>query len=518
MSSEAFDGVADEYARQSLFVMSAVCEHPTLTPECPFSVEVRPGVRTCQEQCHEILQAHGLPLPKYEDAPRAAVERRPSSVAAAFDASAEYLQAQDRRPSRWPLPALIWALRQHLMRVPVAMGDRSREEEIELILAELARQDFNVEGLVRLGLGDDIGEALLFGTLLSRLVRAGGGVDGPDGGEAALVGPEIPERWHGLLDEVLTREPDAATLELPFVSMPAEERRATAEAGRVLRGSFRTRLNAWVLTAPLADVVALHPPEWGDFGTDAGAAQPTAAERHRQQWLVDRFTVAYYDQWRPESRKLEYRWLQDAEAPPCSPGFMDCRERREDDLARTIAVSAAFDPVGPEGHLARLKFKGVQLLKAGRRAEAGAIFEGMRELNWDLPEPHNDFGCAILPDAPEAALAALDVARGLGYRRTLNEANRALAFALLGRDDDVFALAEGIAANYDSEDGDGSILWEPPSTLAGAPALSDELLSPRDYVLEVAALVAERASDHVAAMRWRGELGRRSEDPPAASA
>lgn len=517
MGSEVVGDAAAEYARQALFMMSAACEHPRLTPECPFSVEVRPGVRTCREQCHDVLLEHGLPLPTFEDAPRASAARRPVPVAAPFDASAEYLQAQDRRGSRWPLPALIWALRQHLSRVPVALADRSREEEIDLVLAELARRGFDVDGFVRLGLGQDIVEALFIETLLPRLVRAGGGSEGPEGAEAAPRGPEVPDGWHALLDEVLSAEPDG-TLELPFVSMPEEQRRAAAEVGRVVRSSFRTRVNAWVLTAPLVDIVALRPPPWEDFGQNAGAAQPTAEARHRQQWLVDRFTVAYYDEWRPESRKAEWRWLQGAEVPPCLAALMDCRERREDDLARTIAADAAFEPVGPEQHLARLKNKGVQFLRAGRRAQGAAIFDAMRELNWNLPEPHNDYGCAILPDAPEAALTALDAARGLGYCRTVNTADRALAYALLNRDEEVYAVAEGVAANYDNEDDDGSILWEPAATLAGEPVLSEDLVSPRDYVLEVAALVAERASDLAAAMRWRAELDRRAGGPPAASA
>ncbi len=71
MSEDAGGGAAQEqYARQALFVMSAACEHPTLTPGCPFAVEVRPGVRDCREQCHDIPRAHGLPLPTFQEAPR----------------------------------------------------------------------------------------------------------------------------------------------------------------------------------------------------------------------------------------------------------------------------------------------------------------------------------------------------------------------------------------------------------------------------------------------------------------
>lgn len=78
-----------EFVAAARFVMSAGCEHPTLTPQCPFSVEVRPGVRDCLEQCHDLLTARGLPLPTYVDAPTVA-PARPMVISPPLDASSPW--------------------------------------------------------------------------------------------------------------------------------------------------------------------------------------------------------------------------------------------------------------------------------------------------------------------------------------------------------------------------------------------------------------------------------------------
>jgi len=510
MSEDAGGGAAQEqYARQALFVMSAACEHPTLTPGCPFAVEVRPGVRDCREQCHDIPRAHGLPLPTFQEAPRPPSASRPFSVSPAFDASAAYLQAQDRRLSRWSLPALLWALKQHLTRADVDVVGRTRDEEVDLCLMELARRDFDVDALVRLGMGEEIMEAVLLGTVIPRLAR---GDDVPAGPEAGTLS-DAPEGWQELLDDLLAVEPgEGSELPLPAGIGP-DKVRAARELARILRGSFPRRLMAWIVSAPLAALATWTPPGLDRFPAETEQPQPTAEERNRQRWLVDRFTVAYYDDWDRESRHLEFRWLRNDCEPPCAQALMDLRERREDDLARTIAVAAVLAPVGPERHLSSLRQKGLDLLRAGRRAAAVAVFEAVRELDWDLPEPHNNYGFALLPDAPEQALAALRLANDLGYGLTVNSANQALALALLSRDHEVLEIAEAIVANYDDEDAGDAFLWEPGRTLAGDPVLVP-MVSPRDYILEAAALVAGRGQDQATARHWRTMLSARTRGNP----
>lgn len=511
------DDAHQRYARTALFLMSAACEHPSLTPQCPFAVEVRPGVRSCEEQCHAILLENGLPLPTYDDAPRSPAPRRPFALSPAFDASALYLQSQDRRPSRWSVPALMWALKQHLTAGPVDLSARTRQEEVALCLAELARRDFDVDALVRLGMGGDVLEALIVGMLIPRLARDAGVPMVVASGDAPGLDlpnvPDVPGPWHDLLDSVLAREAEEVPSELPLMmAFASEDRRAASQVARVLRGSFPRRLAVWVTTAPLADVVAWTAPSVDGFVDEVpeDRAEPTKEQRDRQRWLVDRFTVAYYDEWSRDSRHLEFRWLRNDVDPPCAASVMDVRERREDDLAKTIAVAAVTAPVGPEQHLTSLRQKGVELLAGGRRAAAAAVFEAVRELDWDLPEPHNNYGFALLPDSPEEALKALRLAKDFGYTLTVNTANQALALALLGRDDDVLALAEAFLAGFEAEDADDAMLWDPASALAGEPVLED-LVSPRAYVLEVAALVAERAGDTAGADRWRHELNVRGE-------
>ncbi len=302
--------------------------------------------------------------------------------------------------------------------------------------------------------------------------------------------------------------------ELPLpAGIGPDKVRAARELARILRGSFPRRLMAWIVSAPLAALATWTPPGLDRFPAETEQPQPTAEERNRQRWLVDRFTVAYYDDWDRESRHLEFRWLRNDCEPPCAQALMDLRERREDDLARTIAVAAVLAPVGPERHLSSLRQKGLDLLRAGRRAAAVAVFEAVRELDWDLPEPHNNYGFALLPDAPEQALAALRLANDLGYGLMVNSANQALALALLSRDHEVLEIAEAIVANYDDEDAGDAFLWEPGRTLAGDPVLVP-MVSPRDYILEAAALVAGRGQDQATARHWRTMLSARTRGNP----
>jgi hypothetical protein len=510
--SEGIDDAHRAYTDAALFLMSANCEHPTLTPACPFSVEVRPGVRNCEEQCHAVLAERGLPLPTYADAPAAPAPTKPFSVAAAFDACALYLQAQERRPARWPLPALIWALKQHLTGGVVDTVGRSRDEEVQLCLQELARRDFDVDALVRWGMGRDIVEAVLMGTVIPRLAKTSQlrSVEVSETPHTHEL-PDLASQWHDLLDDVLALEaPDE--LQLLFnKSTPEDERRAATEVAQIFRGTFLQRLHTWMATAPLADIVSWAPPPSLDgLPASTSAAQPPAEDRQRQRWLVDRFTVPYYNDWEQESRHLEFRWLRGDTDAPCAESLMDIRPRREDDLARTIAVATVLAPVGPENYMSSLRSRGLSLLAEGRRTAAAAVLDSIRDFNWDLPEPHNDYGFALLPDDPEAALQALRMANNLGYTLTVNTANRALAYAMLDQPDQVYSLAEAVLINYENEDADDGILWAPGDTLADSARLSD-IVSPRDYVIEVAALAAERAGDETSARRWRSELASRAE-------
>lgn len=497
------------YVGAALFKMSADCEHPTLTPACPFSVELRPGVRNCHEQCHDILLAHGLPLPTHADAPKEPPVQRQSgpTVAAAFDASVLYMEDQQRRPSRWSLPSVLWALKQHALHRSIDTVGRTRQEEVDLCLAELVRRGFDADAVVRLGLGTRVSDGLLVGTIMGRLAREHG-IE-METGEADLdaSAPDISDAWQDLLDAVLRDESaDGIAAELPFsTNFDEDHRKAIKTVMEVVHGSFAARVANWVATAPLVDVIAWTAPSQAEFVVPPPAPQPTSAERDRQRWLMDRFTLPYYDAWARESRHLEFLWMRGEEAPPCAVALMDLREQREDELAKVIAVAAVLAPVSPEDHLTSLRFKGLALLRANRRAAAVAIFEAVRELDWELPEPHNNYGFALLPDDPQDALGALVLAHQLGYERTVNAANRALALALLGHDSAVYEVAANVLANYDNEDEDDSVLWDPVAMLTGKPVLVD-VSSPRDYVLEVAALVADRAGAIKTAASWRSHV------------
>lgn len=157
--------MAGTYVARAMFALAASCEPPSLRPDCPYSVALAGGVRTCEEQCRDILIDHGIkpPGPDLVALAMPAVAQGPR----AFDASERYMHERDKHVSRWSVSALLWALRQHLTRTPVGVaGPGDPERETGLCIAELARRGFNVEDLVRLGLGQDIARAVTFTAVL----------------------------------------------------------------------------------------------------------------------------------------------------------------------------------------------------------------------------------------------------------------------------------------------------------------------------------------------------------------
>lgn len=514
--------LARTYVARAMFALSAACEPPALRPDCPYSVELAGGVRTCRQQCHDLLAAQGIETPGPDLVPLPMPAAR--TAARAFDASEHYIRERGRHMSRWSVPALMWALRKHLTRTPVgvaAPGDPERE--IAECLAELQLRGFDVDELVRLGMGEEISVAVVVSTLavLPPELLAGGeapvtpfrATDPSAAGQWAA--------WVALLDGVLAEEDPDAGLQGEVPPFPNEMPGGAARYGRrveaALRGTFPKRVQRWLASAPLTDVGAWRAPQPSAFVLGPQTAPPVLDQRRdRARWLVERFTELSLADWSPRSRLLEFQWVRGLQPPPCGPVHMAPPQPDPVDLAETIAVDAVTKPAGPERHLALLKHKAIELLLAGQRTAASAVLDTSRRLEPDLPEPHNDYAFSVIPDDPAAALKALEHARGLGYDRTVGIANRTLCLAMLGRPQEALATARRVVDAYPSEDRDGSYLWDAVAALEEGAGVLRQGVSPRDYVLDLAVRVAARTGDPDLARSWRDHRDRLAGPRPAA--
>ena len=93
------------YAARAMFALAASCEPPSLRPDCPYSVPVAGGVRTCKQQCHEILERHQIRPPGPDLLPLAPPPAEHGLRA--FDASERYLRERERHMPRWSVSALL---------------------------------------------------------------------------------------------------------------------------------------------------------------------------------------------------------------------------------------------------------------------------------------------------------------------------------------------------------------------------------------------------------------------------
>lgn len=479
----------------ALKVYSDDCQHPQLSPDCPFSVEVQPGVRDCDEQCAVLLREQGVPVGDEPFPPRRTLSKRPGTGASGDLRQRYLIDRGGRHVRRWALTSLVTHLVMELVSAPITASEDPGL--YRRVIKELRARGVDVDALLRLGVGLVLAPVITMGLVVPAIW--------PDDEPFPTAIP--PAGWADVLDAVLadTPPPDA----------PGDDAHRRFIAA--LSSDFPRVAIEWAATATLDDLLAWQPPTLAALAAIREACQSdrmaTGTDRVVQGWLLDRWTQSYFDDWRSESLRLEYKWALGEEPSPCDDALMLSRGVDLSELSKTIAVDAVMRPAGPEQAFHNLKTWAAGLLSRGRRSDAAAVLDGARRLSWELPEPHNDYGFCLLPDDPAGALAALDEATRLGYRRTVNVCNRILALHLLDRDADALGVAASMAANYENEETLPSMLWAPES-VSGEPRLL-EAANPRQYAIDLAVVIADRVGGGVAA-DWRALRARLSGGEPLA--
>ncbi|WP_091409859.1 hypothetical protein [Friedmanniella luteola] len=405
----------------------------------------------------------------------------------AFDASEVYYRdSENAQPSGWSTAALFVSLKRTFERHPF---DRTLEQhqEVAACMSELARRGFDVELIAHGPLADSVTQAIV-GSVLGRTLSEAESSENPDIGE---VDSRTSLR-DSMYADALEKGELASDHEVSVNDRRLDQETA-AKIVFTVAGDFHRHVTNWCRAASVEDLLS-----W-NVSADAQGPAPEGRPDRLAVWMFDRFTVTYLSDWAPESLRLEWAYRRGNEnLAPVSPAQMALRHVDMADLADRVAdlAVAGDERAIRDQHLVR---NAAAMLRAGKRDAAAALFEAVRQSDWDDPELHNNYGFCVLPDDPGAALKALDLASSKGFKGTVNVANRALCLLRLGRPVAAIELLESAYEIWDQLDAGSSYVWgiEEPD--------KDRLLQkcPRCYLVGLGARVAESTSDAALTEVWQ---------------
>lgn len=458
------DGPGREILLRALREYRETCEAPFLQPNCPYALEVRPGVRNCGEECVEMLIELDGPGPQDEivigefglrrlpKPPR--LRKAEASEGPAFDARQIYLADQllpyvDRRSV---------ALLYELSEIIDDAGEDDRDARVSGCIKELDRRGFDTELLVRYGFGDAIAARLALYPVIKRIVDDL---------------PALHDDWQ----TVIANDPSVHA--------------AIAQAPRIL---------AWLEEAPFDDILALRAPARDYFdGLELEEDYRDRAAPHR--WVTTRFLKTYFQDWSTDSLRLEWKYWRGLATPLCPTAQMNSRSVDDRILASELLQRLETDKESPRRFpLERYVLLAIRLLEEGRRSEAAEIFRVVKEADPNDPHAFNNYGFCILPDDALGALAAFQRASELGWEEwPLTVANRMLAMALLGRFTPALELAERHLNALAVSPG-RAWLWRVESPLSAGKL--EEYRDVRQYILDLAVRIAEETGDPSIVRSW----------------
>ena len=431
------DGLSEkenELVLRSLREYSESCEAPELIPECPFSIEIGQNERGCGEECMDLLGKHEAPRPHRRteigtglviSRPMRPRPRRSGEFEGRpFDAKEVYLQdSENSAPHRWRLPALLYAIKETTQTPP---NDNTpvveRQDHIGDLLDSLAQCGITTRSLVDPWIRQHASRAI-FGRAYAQWLS----------NRTSQTNPVV-ESWVQLLDEVVPRE-----IALSSTSAIRDPDNADAALNSLMRATL-----SWSQSAPLTEIIGWTPPsnlETAENGT-VGVATSDA------NWLFDRFTVTYLDDWSTASLRSEWQYLHGELDTPWPRHLTKARRMAEPQLASVIADRLLREHDRHRSHVHHFSLTdqlvgpALDFLGEGRRIEAAALFEAAIRHDGDDAPAHNNLAFCLLPDRPEAAVSLLERAIKLGGPQFGHfKANCVLALAHAGRYTSALSLA-----------------------------------------------------------------------------
>ena len=429
------------------------CQPPSLTPDCPYSIDIDSGVRGCAEECMDLLAKHNAPNPIEEidlgDGLSIRRPRRPRarrSLAAttrAFDAREIYLEDEGSELiSRWKLASILYGLLEEIGSPPSA--DSKEVEDRQLRISSLIMHanekglDFDVHILT------SIRPAIAM-AVFARLV---GSLEDKE----ALREFDHTGGWTSLLDNALDAE-DIAEGETAM--------------GRVSSKLFGA-LHNWASTATVDQLFSWTPPDHQLF--ENRYIRRLHDRDDDGTWMVERFTKTYLQQWATSSLKREWQYLHGQHPAPCHANEMSVRRIEESELALEMADRLANHTPVNQPLANSLVGSAVNFIGEGRRLEAAALFEAAVHHEPESSDALNNLGFCLLPDQPERAIEYFEKASTTGRGDLgLIEANRILALALSRR----YTSAMDLATLYldrelPSKSNSSNYLWDVESVFYGS--------------------------------------------------
>ncbi|TDC67834.1 hypothetical protein E1200_13660 [Actinomadura sp. GC306] len=370
------------------------CDPADRHRDCPHSVQ-RDGVFTCHEECRDLLTS---------------LLRRGRTPAMsnphAFDAR------QIRLSETEPTPNVLWhtsSLLQVVVKVartnPLGEHDGinlRRYVDATSALGALGCRGLDPEGLIRRGVAETVKLAIAGWLEISELT------------DESRRDTALLDRWRTFFAE---------SAEKP--ASPGDYIEAA------LFGRCAERLNAWLQTAPVEDLLRWRPPEeWPESPPSASAG----SETELWTWLVERYTETYLSEWSLDSLKREYTFLKGTWRPGLPTEILDGRILAIEEVATELAERAVAegDSIDP-ATMTSLINQAAALLETGQRKAAAALMDGARRLKpSDLVLQQNHAFC-FLPDHPGRARAVFkEVLAKETPRPQVTLCNLALAEFLLG--------------------------------------------------------------------------------------
>lgn len=495
------EGPAREIFLRALRHFSDTCEEPALHPQCPYAVATStPGVRGCDEECLKLTAEYGVPattrgVVELADGiglrlrrPRA--RRDPPATIKPFDAREIYMQDRETPIGEsWHIASVLMALLAELDLPPVLRKPDS-EQRIGLLLHELAKRGVDDERAVRFGMSREIARHIFSTVLIPVLVASADPVGGLAEQHRPLLDDPTIDRWGRLLyqDDQSTRARLAARTDDPP--------RPRFEQYKAIR--------SWAVTTELTSLIAWSPPNDYEFRLLSASPPP---KDDVEQWLVDRFTQTYIRAWTEESRELEYKYILGEQLSPCNTHDMHSRRIIKAQLYEAIADShVSGKNRSGEGFFSADTYVGtaVEMLEAGRRAAAAAVFEAQRIVAPYDARAHNHHGFCLIMDEPDRALEALDTAADMGLLWwDVNVANRMLAMVMLDRSTSALELATQFWSNRGEKVRTArAFLWDFESLKKDAEPVLLSGMDPHDYIARLASRVARLAGDDRLAESW----------------
>lgn len=366
---------------RALRYYSDSCEPPELIAECPFSVDQGPGQRGCGEECLDILATYNAPSATEEiiDDGISVVRivrpraRRSRLSNKPYDAREVYLTDKAKPPQWWSLASVLQGLIEEISTEPPSESD--------LII-------------------------------------------------------ERQERLHELVRIVGERGLDFAVHILPclrnIIIVPVLAKLLKNQAIANNLSYIRIHTISWANSVSFDELI-----DWkisipiDSMETHQGLPTPDAIG----QWIFDRFTRTYLDDWTTESLRKEWDYIHGQETTPCPSNEMLIRVVSEEELSKVMADRLARSEQRVSALADSFIMRAIEFLKKRRRDDAVLLFKAATLKEPKSAKAYNNLGFCLLPDNPNLALQHFEKALTLvdGIDKRLVNTNRILTLAILGR-------------------------------------------------------------------------------------